>query len=269
MEELVLTVLRRSVGGTQRYVVNTRELYEQLQVKTEYRHWIKRRLKAAMLEKNVHYVEVIRRGDNGRPTKEHLVTIDSAKHLAMMERTIIGKRVRQYFIDFEDQVRKAQALNNENLAEAAKAVVHYKTVTDVLDIPLYKALPQIVKEVELNYGVNFTKFLNMSPIMDKIPVDEPEFLEVTAIGKRINESGITINKFLHEIGWQLRNVYDPTVWEPMVSSIKEGLCWWHGFQGANSEFTGKNLKWNVNKVLKAWHENPEKAELCRPKKRKR
>ncbi|TDA65565.1 hypothetical protein E0765_04885 [Sulfuricurvum sp. IAE1] len=46
----------------------------------------------------------------GRPSKEYIISIEMAKHLAMMEKTGKGFEVRQYFIRCEEELqRKVQA----------------------------------------------------------------------------------------------------------------------------------------------------------------
>ena len=41
----------------------------------------------------------------GRHPENHELTLDMAKHIAMIQRTPIGLKVRQYFIDIEKQWR--------------------------------------------------------------------------------------------------------------------------------------------------------------------
>lgn len=48
----------------------------------------------------------IQRGGVGRPAKEYVVTIDIAKHLAMIEMTDKGRDVREYFIECEKKLNQ-------------------------------------------------------------------------------------------------------------------------------------------------------------------
>ena len=42
----------------------------------------------------------------GRPTKEHIIKLDIAKEMAMLERNDKGKQVRRYFIEVEKKYKE-------------------------------------------------------------------------------------------------------------------------------------------------------------------
>lgn len=57
----------------------------------------------------------------GRPKTDYIITLELAKHIAMLEKNEIGRRVRQYFIDFESVHREnANPLSVQGLLEIAK-----------------------------------------------------------------------------------------------------------------------------------------------------
>lgn len=77
--------------------VNARELWQKLEVKNEFNHWVKNRIEEAQLTDKVDFVsfrENTRKPQGGRPSVEYILTLDSAKHFAMLERNEIGKRMR-------------------------------------------------------------------------------------------------------------------------------------------------------------------------------
>ena len=95
------------INGEMQPTVNARELWKALDSKQEFANWIKNRL--ADFEEGVDFtVDKIINGENkGRfAANEYTLTIDTAKHLAMLERNKIGKKIRQYFIEFEKEARK-------------------------------------------------------------------------------------------------------------------------------------------------------------------
>lgn len=70
-----------------------------LRVKTKFADWIKRRIIDSLFVENVDFVSVSQKRENGGRDIEYYITIEMAKHLAMMENTKRGYEVRQYFID--------------------------------------------------------------------------------------------------------------------------------------------------------------------------
>jgi phage anti-repressor protein len=85
-------------------VVDARELWIKLEVKTEFAKWINRRFDEVDAVENVDFGVFVKNGDNlngGRPTTEYILKLDTAKEIAMLERNEIGKQIRRYFIEVE------------------------------------------------------------------------------------------------------------------------------------------------------------------------
>ena len=105
----LVNVTTAVINGYKQPAVNARELWQKLGSKQEFANWIKNRL--SDFEEGVDFtVDKIVNGDNkGRfsPT-EYTLTLDTAKHLAMLERNENGKKIRQYFIEIEREFYKAK-----------------------------------------------------------------------------------------------------------------------------------------------------------------
>lgn len=97
------------VGEQNVNAVNARDLWRALESKQEFSNWIKNRIdKLSLVESRDYGIfdKIIKNteGGVGRPVTEYVVTIDIAKHLAMIEMTDKGKQVREYFIECEKQL---------------------------------------------------------------------------------------------------------------------------------------------------------------------
>jgi anti-repressor protein len=102
--------------------VNARELWEKLKSKREFANWIKDRVElfiegADFIIDKIVKVQIEGNREVSRPVIEYYLTIDTAKHLAMLERNEIGRKIRQYFIDFE---KRNQAKIPQTYAEALR-----------------------------------------------------------------------------------------------------------------------------------------------------
>lgn len=93
--------------------VKGRELHEGLEVKERYNDWAKRMI-AYGFDENVDYFEVTEKTvtSHGRKhdIKNHVMTLDMAKQIAMIQRSEIGKQIRQYFIAVENQYKQQKPL---------------------------------------------------------------------------------------------------------------------------------------------------------------
>lgn len=91
------------IGGEEQQTVNARDLWFALGSKQEFANWIKDRL-PDFVEKQDFLTNLSK--SHGRPKKDYTLTLDVAKHLAMLERNEAGKKIRQYFIEVERESRR-------------------------------------------------------------------------------------------------------------------------------------------------------------------
>lgn len=130
-ERFDLIKINQSENGDKTVLAS--ELYNLLQPKTQFRIWIKRMFKYGFIE-NVDY-SIITNENNlhvkndqhksteclpikndqqktrkssrgGHNMKDYLLTIESAKSIAMVQRSEIGKRIRNYFIEVEKHYKE-------------------------------------------------------------------------------------------------------------------------------------------------------------------
>lgn len=104
--------------------VNAKDLWAGLRVKDNYTDWVKRRIEDCGFIADEDYVSFSEKsGKLGRPPKAYFLTLDAAKHFAMMERNDQGFAVRQYFVEFEKQAKKTlpPATYQELMANTLKA----------------------------------------------------------------------------------------------------------------------------------------------------
>jgi len=92
------------IGNEEQPTVDARELWVALKSKRDFSTWIKDRL--VDFEEDKDFSPNLAKSSLGRPAIEYILTLDTAKHLAMLERNEQGRKIRQYFIEVEKAYRK-------------------------------------------------------------------------------------------------------------------------------------------------------------------
>ena len=107
MNELI-NITRTTINDEEVNAVNARELWQKLESKQRFADWIKDRLEG-FSDGQDFTVHKIMKGEDGRfrPT-EYIISLDVAKHIAMLERNEQGRKIRQYFIEVEKQYRQKE-----------------------------------------------------------------------------------------------------------------------------------------------------------------
>ena len=87
-------------------VVLGRELHERLKIKTAYKDWFPRMCEYGFVDGKDYGSFLSNRSDGlaGKPRTDHIITLDMAKHIAMIQRTPQGMEIRQKLIDLEKNV---------------------------------------------------------------------------------------------------------------------------------------------------------------------
>ena len=89
--------------------VNARDLHEFLEVESRFTDWVIRCITDYAFVENQDFVVILNSEYNskgGPKPKDYYLTLDTAKELAMVERTPKGREARQYFIACERRLRR-------------------------------------------------------------------------------------------------------------------------------------------------------------------
>lgn len=98
-----------------RQVASGRELHEFLQVGRDYSTWFKQMCEYGFAE-GLDFTPIRGESTGGRPSVDHALMIDMAKELGMIQRTELGRRIRQYFIEVEKRAAAPVELDRRALA---------------------------------------------------------------------------------------------------------------------------------------------------------
>lgn len=165
-----------------------RELHEFLGVKTLYKDWFPRMVEYGFTEGkdfNPLKNEQVRFEGNrevARELTDHLLTIDMAKEICMIQRTEVGKQARQYFIQVEKDYNSPEKIMARALRIAEKELSTLRLETKV----------QAQQIAELQPKATYYDLI----------LQCPSLLSVTEIAKDYGLSAKGLNKILHDNGIQ-------------------------------------------------------------------
>ena len=165
-----------------------RDLHEFLGVKTLYKDWFPRMVEYGFTEGkdfNPLKNEQVRFEGNREVTRElidHLLTIDMAKEICMIQRTEVGKQARQYFIQVEKDYNSPEKIMARALRIAEKELSTLKLENKV----------QAQQIAELQPKATYYDLI----------LQCPSLLSVTEIAKDYGLSAKGLNKILHDNGIQ-------------------------------------------------------------------
>lgn len=95
-------------------LVSGRDLHSFLEIKTPYTIWIERMIDYGMFVEGRDYIKVHNKNENiinsviGIETIDHIMKIEMAKEISMIQRTEKGKQARQYFINCEKKLKQTK-----------------------------------------------------------------------------------------------------------------------------------------------------------------
>ena len=105
-------------------VVSGRQIHEALGVKTKYADWFNRMIEYGFTENQDFLLlkNEQQTGRGGHNKVDHVIKLDMAKEIAMIQRTERGKQVRQYFIQVEKDFNSPEKIMARALLMADKKV---------------------------------------------------------------------------------------------------------------------------------------------------
>jgi len=116
-----LILEKSKIGKDFIQTINARNLHQWLEVKTDYSDWIKKRIEDGRFIENRDFIKIPQKKGLGKNNNlrskiiEYYISLDMAKHLAMMERNDKGFEAREYFIQCEkESLRKERVVIQDN-----------------------------------------------------------------------------------------------------------------------------------------------------------
>ena len=229
--------------------VNARELHAFLESKQDFSTWIKKKLERLRLQVDKDYVIVPQKNGtidkNGNKkvsiSLEYFITLDTAKHIAMMENTDRGFEVRDYFIECEKQLKQVFSPKQKfllNILEADDELSRAVAI-NAYEVGYVKPLENKVVEQAKQIESNKPKIR-----YHDIVLSCPDLLTVRQIAQDYGISAQRLNSILHEKKIQYKD--KSGVWLLYISYNAQGYAqtFTHTYQDNDGNYHSKlHLKW--------------------------
>lgn len=130
-----------TLNENQEPIVSGRQLHEALGVKTKYADWFNRMIEYGFTENQDFLLlkNEQQTGRGGHNKVDHIIKLDMAKEIAMIQRTDKGKEVRKYFIQVEKDFNSPEKIMARALLMADKKIKFLESQNESLLIELEEA----------------------------------------------------------------------------------------------------------------------------------
>jgi phage anti-repressor protein len=138
--------------------VSARDLHQFLNSKQEFTTWIKGRIAKYGFIEGTDFLINLSRSEAGRQTTEYVLSLDTAKELAMVEANAKGQQARRYFIEAEKGLRQSKAVAPASQAELILQLAQQNVATEKRLV----ALEQQVAETQARALITNTSYYSIA-----------------------------------------------------------------------------------------------------------
>lgn len=192
------------------YAVDARSLHKSLGIKTKYADWIKKHLQD--FEEEIDYVCTSENSEeNHGNRKDYVLSIDMAKHIAMLQHTPIGKDIRNYFLQKEKEAFELAKSQSKYFPVTHLDTARMLVQTLVEKENLESKVKTLKPKAEIGKGVILGDD-------DALSVDDFSSIIAKEYGKQYKVAHQILFSFLRKLKL-VRNDYLPT--QPTTWAIKK------------------------------------------------
>lgn len=235
------------IFGEDKLQVDGRQLHMFLEVETPYKKWFDR-MSEYGFEENKDFItvdKIVRRADGAEmPQKQydHLLTLDMAKELAMLQRTNKGKEARQYFLQVERDWNSPEKVMARALSIAQKTLSETKVKLADATKTIEAQKPKVLFADAVSASKNSILIGELAKLLKQNGVD---------MGTKRLFAWLRNNSYLMKSG-SSKNMPTQRAMEQKLFEIKEGS--YVNSNGVNittktTKVTGKGQLFFVNKFL--------------------
>lgn len=226
----LIHIEKTHIGAENVNSVNARELHKNLGLKSDFSTWIKKQLE--LFIENEDYIRLHKKMEANNATAiEYILSLDTAKHISMIQKNEAGMKIRKYFIEVEKQSNSfqvPQTLSEALLLASKQAEIIENQAKSI------ENKSQTIKNV-VHSGNTYTA--------SQVAKDMPNPISATLLNKMLCEAGVL---FWQNGTWQLYSKYA----NHNLTEIKETNPTKEGKTYQNLRWTALGKSW----IFKNWTE---------------
>ena len=229
--------------------VSARDLHEALQCGQDFTNWFKYQAERIGLQEGIDFSLILAESTGGRPSKDYIIPIDIAKHLAMISGGENAHKIREYFIQVEKAWNSPEMVMARSLQFAAKQIDGYKEKLHLAERTIEQQKPQVLFAESVTASSTSILVADLAKILKKNGVD---------IGEIRLWEWLRKNKYVISEKGRSYNMPTQKSMELKIMEVKEGT--YINSKGESkitktTLITGKGQVYFVNKFLKSREEN--------------
>ena len=179
MNELI--TIRTNENGQ---AVSARDLHEALGIIKPMTQWWEQQAERLGITDGNDFITLKLESTGGRPSVDHIIPIDTAKHIAMMSGGENAHKLREYFIQVEKSWNSPEMVMARGLQMASKRIEGLTLQLNMKD--------QVIKELKPKADYTDSILKNKG------------LVTITQIAKDYGMSGTAMNDTLHDLGIQYK-----------------------------------------------------------------
>jgi phage anti-repressor protein len=195
----------------ERILVNARDLHKFLESGRQFANWIRDRMERYNFVEGEDYTsfnEVIKRESGGGTTRiEYLLTLETAREIAMVESNEKGRMIRKYFIECERRLRTSGSAVNAEVTEKLRQQEKYLAIMDrnarSRQAQVLKSAAEFFKSILPDMSMQAIVGEITTLVTGKCLVDPPQpegLYSAAEIGEMCGISVSTVGRIADELG---------------------------------------------------------------------
>lgn len=193
-------------------VVYGTELHAILGVKSNYRDWVRNRFNDIDAVENEDYEDAKILAPSGQRKKDHVIRLDTAKEMAMLERNSKGKQVRRYFIQIEKKYKNESRIGGMDARqqfEVFQKFIQMQTVFMEKQAEFNRSIAERMESI----GRAFPEkcIADSSRMEAELDIREKKKYLYELVEENADLRGISINSFLHVMYGEIEREFGVTL----------------------------------------------------------